>query len=72
MYSNSIHPRFDITTLETLERDFAKAKAESYEKDNGWTWLNIDIHLYLSCKNRLLKQIEKSESETRKNKRAKK
>jgi len=29
--------RFDISTLESLEIDFAKAKKESYEKDAGWT-----------------------------------
>ncbi len=64
--------KFDITTLETLERDFAKAKEESYANDDGWTWLNCDIHLYVTCKDRLLKQIEKRESETRKNTRTKK
>jgi len=64
--------KFDISTLETLERDFAKAKAESYATDDGWTWLNCDIHLYNTCKNRLLKQQEKRDAEISKNKRAKK
>jgi len=64
--------RFDISTLDTLEADFLKAKLESYEKDAGWTWLNCDIYLYVSCKNRLLKQMELREAEINKNKRKKK
>ena len=64
--------RFDIGTLESLEKDFAKAKEESYANDAGWTWLNCDLYLYVSCKNRLLKQMELREAEANKNKRKKK
>ena len=64
--------RFDISTLDTLEADFLKAKLESYENDAGWTWLNCDIYLYVSCKNRLLKQMELREAEMIKNKPKKK
>jgi len=64
--------KFDISTLESLEIDFAKAKAESYENDAGWTWLNCDLHLYVSCKNRMLKQMELREAEINKNKPKKK
>lgn len=64
--------KFDISTLETLERYFAKAKEESYATDDGWTWLNCDIHLYNTCKNRLLKKQELKDAEASKNKRTKK
>ena len=64
--------RFDISTLDTLEADFLKAKLESYANDAGWTWLNCDIYLYVSCKNRLLKQMELREAEIIKNKPKKK
>lgn len=64
--------KFDITTLETLERDFQKAKEESYATDEGWTWLNCDIHLYVTCKARLLKKLEEREQQINKNKRTKK
>ena len=64
--------KFDISTIDTLEADFLKAKLESYEKDDGWTWLNCDLPLYVSCKNRLLKQMEAKDAEINKNKSKKK
>jgi len=64
--------KFDISTLESIEIDFAKAKLESYENDAGRTWLNCDLHLYVSCKTRLLKQMELREAEMIKNKPKKK
>ncbi len=61
--------KFDATTLESLERDFMKAKEEMSE----WDWLHGGyLSLYLSNKNRLLKEKEKRDEIYRKNKRAKK
>lgn len=54
--------RFDVTTLDSLERDFAKAR----ETMSEWDWLHGGyLSLYLSQKNRLLKEKEKRESETK-------
>jgi len=61
--------RFDVTTLESLERDFMDAKSKMSE----WDWLHGGyLSLYLSNKNRLLKEKEKRDEIYRKNKRAKK
>ena len=58
--------RFDVTNLDSLERDFAKAKLEVSE----WEWIHGYLPLYLSQKNRLLREKEKRELEQ--NKRTKK
>mgnify|MGYP003459806209 FL=1 len=59
--------KFDVTTLETLEVDFAKAKALMSE----WEWHSGGyLALYLSQKNRLLKA--KENAELKKNSRTKK
>lgn len=61
--------RFDVTTLESLEIDFSKAKAQLSE----WEWLHGGyLALYLSQKSRLLKEKEKREQQDSKNKRTKK
>lgn len=61
--------KFDVTTLESCERDFMAAK----EVMSEWDWLHGGyLSLYLSQKNRLLKEQEKKNAETSKNKRAKK
>lgn len=61
--------KFNVTTLETLESDFMDAKSKMSE----WDWLHGGyLSLYLSNKNRLLKEKEKRDAEITKNKRAKK
>lgn len=59
--------KFDVTTLETCERDFMAAK----EIMSVWEWFRGGyLALYLSQKNRLLKAKENAES--KKNSRTKK
>jgi len=61
--------RFNITTLETCDHDFLKAKEEMTE----WEWYQGGYQsLYNSCRNRLLKKQQENESKTKTNKGAKK
>lgn len=61
--------RFDVTTLESLERDFMAAKAVMDE----WDWIHGGyLSLYLSNKNRLLKEKEVRDKEFLKNNKSKK
>jgi len=61
--------RFDVTTLETLERDFSKARETMTQWD--WEYGGYEA-LYTSQKKRLLKEKETRDEIYRKNKRAKK
>lgn len=66
---NQSAPRFNITTLETCDRDFLKAKSEM----TLWEWEKGGYEaLYLSCRKRLLNKQKEDESKIAKNKRTKK
>lgn len=61
--------KFDVTNLDSLERDFKIAR----EQMSDWDWYQGGyLSLYLSQKNRLLREKEQREQQTNKNKRAKK
>lgn len=61
--------KFDVTTLESCERDFMAAK----EVMSEWDWLHGGyLSLYLSQKNRLLREKEQREQQNAKNRRTKK
>ena len=53
---------FDVTTPETLERDFKLVK----ETCTDWEWETGYLHLYNSCKKRLIKKQLEIESKSKK------